>query len=257
MNRIIKKASIIACTYLISSCATSANPNDPYEAYNRKVFAFNMAADTYVFRPVTVGYTYIPEPVRYGISNFYSNLRDFVSLGNDILQLDGLNTMQTFMRIAINSTFGILGLIDVSSSLGLPEYKNTFGNTLKYWGWKNSNYFMVPFLGPGTLRDQLGVAPDVYFNPLFWVITDPYVSWSIFAVGQLDNRAQYLGQDQLLEQTLDPYATIRDLYLQTNGEYKYPTESSPDSDDSILFGDNESSSTVKHVTPLSATESKI
>jgi phospholipid-binding lipoprotein MlaA len=185
-----------------------------------------MTVDHYVLRPVTVGYTYIPDPIREALGNFYNNLRDFVSLANDILQLDGIDTMQTTMRIALNSTFGILGLIDVSSSMGLPQYTNTFGNTLKRWGWTNSSYFLVPFLGPATIRDQLGIIPDVYFNPLFYIINDPWISWSIFGINLIDQRSKYLGQDELLEQTLDPYATIRDLYLQKNGAYIYATESS-------------------------------
>ncbi|MDD3267191.1 MAG: VacJ family lipoprotein [Burkholderiales bacterium] len=232
----VKNISAITAIFL-SGCATSSNPNDPYENYNRKVFAINMTMDEYVLRPVTVGYTsYVPEPIQYGLGNFYGNLRDFVSLGNDVLQLDGINTMQTFMRIVINSTIGIFGLIDVSTSLGLPEYKNDFGTTLKTWGWTNSSYFLVPFLGPGTVRDQLGVIPDVYFNPVFWIIHDDLISFPIFAIGQLDNRAKYLGQDELLTQTLDPYATVRDLYLQNKGIYIYPTESSGDID-AELFGD--------------------
>ncbi len=221
----MKKLLITLGCCVLAGCATSKNPNDPYENYNRPVFAFNMTVDHYVLRPVTVGYTYIPDPIREALSNFYNNLRDFVSLANDILQLDGIDTMQTTMRIALNSTFGLLGLIDVASSMGLPQYTNTFGNTLRRWGWTDSNYFLIPFMGPGTVRDQIGIAPDIYFNPLFYIINDPYISWSIFGINLLDQRSQYLGQDELLEQTLDPYATIRDLYLQKNGAYKYATES--------------------------------
>jgi len=125
-----------------------------------------------------------------------------------------------------------LGLIDVSSSIGLPQYTNTFGNTLKRWGWTDSSYFLVPFLGPATVRDQLGIIPDVYFNPLFYIINDPSISWSIFGINLLDQRSKYLGQDELLEQTLDPYATIRDLYLQKNGAYKYATESNDNNTES-------------------------
>lgn len=222
----MKKLLLILSSSALVSCASSKNPNDPYENYNRPVFEFNMTVDHYVLRPVTVGYTYIPDPIREALGNFYNNLLDFVSLANDILQLDGIDTMQTTMRIALNSTFGILGLIDVSSSMGLPQYTNTFGNTLKRWGWTNSSYFLVPFLGPATIRDQLGIIPDVYFNPLFYLINDPWISWSIFGINLIDQRSKYLGQDELLEQTLDPYATIRDLYLQKNGAYIYATESS-------------------------------
>ncbi len=249
----IKKTIVnIICGALLVGCATSHNVNDPYENYNRDVFTFNMTMDKYVLRPTTVGYTYIPEPIRNSVTNFYINLRDFVSLGNDIFQLDGMNTMQTTMRISINTAFGILGLIDVSSELGLPEYQNTFGNTMKFWGWEDSKYFLVPFLGPGTVRDQLGIAPDIYFNPLFYIISDPVISWGILGIDQLDNRSKYLGQDELLEQTLDPYATVRDLYLQKNGYFKYPTaESSNDSessniDDLIDSENGESTPKVNH-----------
>jgi len=228
----MKKLLIILSSSALVGCASSKNPNDPYENYNRPVFEFNMTVDHYVLRPVTVGYTYIPDPIREALGNFYNNLRDFVSLANDILQLDGIDTMQTTMRIALNSTFGILGLIDVSSSIGLPQYTNTFGNTLKRWGWTDSSYFLVPFLGPATVRDQLGIIPDVYFNPLFYIINDPWTSWSIFGINLLDQRSKYLGQDELLEQTLDPYATIRDLYLQKNGAYKYATESNDNNTES-------------------------
>ena len=228
----MKKLLIILSSSALVGCASSKNPNDPYENYNRPVFEFNMTVDHYVLRPVTVGYTYIPDPIREALGNFYNNLRDFVSLANDVLQLDGIDTMQTTMRIALNSTFGILGLIDVSSSMGLPQYTNTFGNTLKRWGWTDSSYFLVPFLGPATVRDQLGIIPDVYFNPLFYIINDPWISWSIFGINLLDQRSKYLGQDELLEQTLDPYATIRDLYLQKNGAYKYATESNDNNTES-------------------------
>ena len=228
----MKKLLIILSSSALVGCASSKNPNDPYENYNRPVFEFNMTVDHYVLRPVTVGYTYIPDPIREALGNFYNNLRDFVSLANDILQLDGIDTMQTTMRIALNSTFGILGLIDISSSIGLAQYTNTFGNTLKRWGWTDSSYFLVPFLGPATVRDQLGIIPDVYFNPLFYIINDPWISWSIFGINLLDQRSKYLGQDELLEQTLDPYATIRDLYLQKNGAYKYATESNDNNTES-------------------------
>ena len=247
----MKKLLIILSSSALVGCASSKNPNDPYENYNRPVFEFNMTVDHYVLRPVTVGYTYIPDPIREALGNFYNNLRDFVSLANDILQLDGIDTMQTTMRIALNSTFGILGLIDVSSSMGLPQYTNTFGNTLKRWGWTDSSYFLVPFLGPATVRDQLGIIPDVYFNPLFYIINDPWISWSIFGINLLDQRSKYLGQDELLEQTLDPYATIRDLYLQKNGAYKYATESndnnteSENTDNLISEENGESSPQIK------------
>jgi len=218
----------ILATISIYGCATSQNPNDPYEAVNRKIFIANMTADHFILRPIAVGYTYVPEPIRDAISNFYNNLRDFVTLGNDVLQLNGSDAMHNTMRIAINSTFGILGLIDVSSSMGLPQTKTSFGDTFKRWGWTNSSYIVIPFFGPATFRDGLGFIPDLYFNPLFWITSDAWFSWSIFGLNLINQRSQVLDQEKLLMSSLDPYATIRDIYLQKNGEYKYPTESATD-----------------------------
>lgn len=210
----------------MSGCATSQNPNDPYEAVNRKIFIANMTADHFILRPIAIGYTYVPEPIRDAISNFYNNLRDFVTLGNDVLQLNGSDAMHNTMRIAINSTFGILGLIDISSSMGLPQTKTSFGDTFKRWGWTNSNYIVIPFFGSATIRDGIGFLPDLYFNPLFWITTDAWFSWGIFGLNLINQRSMVLDQEKLLMSSLDPYATIRDIYLQKNGEYKYPTESS-------------------------------
>lgn len=228
INRIKKlkncSLAVFAAT-LIASCATSQNPNDPYEVVNRKIFIANMTADHFILRPIAIGYTYVPEPLRDAVSNFYNNLRDFVTLANDILQLNGSDTMHNTMRIAINSTFGILGLIDVSSSMGLPQTQTSFGETFKRWGWTNSSYIVLPFFGSTTFRDGLGFVPDLYFNPLFWITTDAWFSWGIFGLNLINKRAMLLDQEKLLMSSLDPYATIRDIYLQKNGEYIYPQES--------------------------------
>ncbi|MEN9946515.1 MAG: hypothetical protein RLZZ293_901 [Pseudomonadota bacterium] len=255
INQYTPKILILACGLTLASCASNKNPNDPYESYNRKVFAFNMVADHYVVRPAAVGYTYIiPEPIRTAASNFYNNLRDVISLANDILQLNGINTMHTTMRIALNSTFGLLGFIDVASGLGLPQDKNTFGNTMKKWGWKHSSYFIVPFLGPGTIRDQVAILPDTYFNPLFYVIKDPVLSWSVFGVDALDQRSQLFDHEKLLDQALDPYAAMRDVYLQSQGEYIQVNENESANSESIevdqLIDEENGESTIHHTTKV-------
>jgi phospholipid-binding lipoprotein MlaA len=266
LNRIkrIKSFSLTAvATVSITACATSQNPNDPYEVVNRKIFIANMTADHFVLRPIAIGYTYIPEPIRDAISNFYNNLRDFVTLGNDILQLNGSDTMHNTMRIAINSTFGILGLIDVSSSMGLPQTQTSFGDTFKRWGWTSSSYIVMPFFGPTTCRDGIGFIPDLYFNPLFWITTDPWFSWGIFGLNLINKRASVLDQEKLLMSSLDPYATIRDIYLQKNGEYIYPQESGimeseSESLDELIDEENgESSPKTKYTTQSSQIDALI
>ena len=192
---------------------------DPFENYNRNAFRMNMKLDRTIVRPTTVWYiNNVPSPARYTIANFYNNLRDFVTLGDDILQLNGMNSMQMLMRISINTTIGLFGFIDISSAIGLDEHKNTFGNTLKVYGWKNSSYFVIPLLGPSTVRDAIGLVPDIYFNPTWYVVNNDYISVGLFSISAVDSRSKYLDADSLLMTSLDPYVTIRDVYMQSIGE---------------------------------------
>ena len=216
-----KYFKIIIIILLINTnigCATGKNPIDPYESYNRKIFIFNAVVDKAVIRPTAVVYKdYTPGPLQLIINNFYNNLRDFVSLGNDVLQLKAMETMQTTMRISINTVFGIFGFIDVSSSLGLQRNLNSFGNTFKTYGWKNSNYVVIPFLGSSTVRDGIGIAPDILFNPTWYIFSD-WISYTNFGISLISTRANFIGIDTQIEQmSLDPYITVRDLYLQSRG----------------------------------------
>ena len=150
------------------------NPADPYEGYNRAVFKFNDKADQYVLAPVARGYRKItPKPVRTGVSNFFNNLRDVVSFGSNVLRLDVKRASEDLVRVGINTTFGLGGLIDVAGAGGVPDNKNTLGDTFATWGWKNSNYFVVPLLGPSTVRDTAGNAiTTVYPIKMERILTD-------------------------------------------------------------------------------------
>ncbi len=252
---LIKKIILYSIYLIIISQATYASVNqsiqsnlsiqkiesitptyDRFENYNRNAYRMNDKLDKAFIRKTTVGYvTYVPAPIRNMLQNFFNNLRDFVSLGNDILQLKGMNAMSDFMRISINSTFGIVGIIDISSHMGLTRKVNTFGNTLKVYGWESSSYYVIPFLGPSTVRDTIGMVPDVLFNPTWWLISNPYISVGLYAINSIDTRAQYLGYDDLLNNTIDPYATMRDTYMQSIGEPIQNESSSNDvSIDSLL-----------------------
>ena len=132
-------------------------PADPYEGYNRAVSRFNDQADRYIFAPVARGYRKVtPQPVRTGISNFFNNLRDVVSFGSNILRLDIKRASEDLVRVGINTTFGLGGLIDIAGAGGIPDNKNTLGDTFATWGWKNSNYFVMPVFCTSTVRDALG-----------------------------------------------------------------------------------------------------
>ena len=202
-----------------TSSATTNTAIDPYENYNRNAYRMNDKLDRWIIRPTAVWYLdYVPYPIRNTIANFYNNLRDFVTLGNDVLQLDGKSSMHNVMRISINSVFGILGLIDISTSLGLPQTKNSFGNTFKFYGWKHSSYFVIPLLGPSTVRDGIGLIPDTALNPTWYIPYPYYISVALFAVNGINTRTQFLAFDQILKTSVDPYITMRDVYLANIGE---------------------------------------
>lgn len=215
-----------------SSVPTRESTLDPYENFNRNSFRMNQTLDKNFVRPATVWYvSYIPNPVRLGIQNFFNNLRNFVTLGNDILQLSLYRSIKDTGRICINSTIGILGLIDVASHLGMPLYINTFGHTLQFYGWEHSNYYVIPFLGASTVRDAIGIIPDAIFNPL-WFFDYPYsnyVSVGFFVANGLDTRSKYLDFDQTLQSAIDQYAAMRDFYLQSTNNLPV-TESGNSSD---------------------------
>ena len=173
---------------------------DRFENYNRNAYRMNDKLDKAIIRPAAVGYiTYVPLPVRTVFYNFFNNLRDFVTLGNDILQLNGQSTMKNIMRISINSTFGLAGILDISTSLGLAQNKNSFGNTMRVYGWTNSSYYVIPLLGPSTVRDTIGLIPDTMLNPTWFIIRSNYISIGLFAVSAVNNRSQFLGLDQILQ----------------------------------------------------------
>jgi|GEM_PF-5010235 len=213
---------------------------DRFENYNRNAYRMNDKIDKAIIRPTAVAYiAYVPLPLRLVFSNFFNNLRDFVTLGNDILQLDGPSSMKNIMRISVNTTLGLGGILDISTSIGLLQNKNSFGNTMRVYGWSTSSYYVIPLLGPSTVRDALGLIPDTAFNPTWLIFNDNYISVGLFTLNAINNRAQFLGFDKILNTSLDPYVTMRDTYLSAIGETApmgTGTESAP-SIDSLLEDD--------------------
>lgn len=207
---------------------------DPHENFNRNSYRMNDTLDKNFLRPTTVWYVNnVPGFIRTGAQDFFNNLRDFVTLGNDILQLSTYRSLKDTGRVCINSTIGILGLFDVASHWGMPEHINTFGHTMLFYGWEHSSYVVLPFLGPSTIRDALGMIPDTFFNPTWW-LNYPYVNYvstGLFAVSLVDARAKVLPFDQALNAAIDPYTAMRDFYLQSSGNL--PVNSSESSIDEV------------------------
>ncbi|HKT99622.1 MAG TPA: VacJ family lipoprotein, partial [Paraburkholderia sp.] len=199
-----------------SGCATGPErkPGDPFEPANRAIFTFNDKLDTYVAQPIAKGYQKVtPQPLRQAITNFFSNLGDVSNLANNLLQLKITDATEDLMRIAMNSTFGLGGLIDFATLAGLPKHHQDFGLTLGHYGVPAGPYLVLPLFGPSDVRDGIGMGVDVKFNVLNYI--EPAVRNPMYVMQFVSARADLLGATDLLKQAaLDPYSFVRDAYRQ-------------------------------------------
>lgn len=216
---------LIAATLLLSGCASTDGPppeGDPFESYNRAMYKFNDAVDRAVLRPVARAYkNNVPQPAQTGIGNFFSNLDDIWVLVNDLLQLKFKQAASDFSRVVWNSTVGLFGLIDVATPMGMPKHNEDFGQTLGSWGVGEGPYVVLPFLGPSTLRDTGGLVVDWEYEPL-QEIDDDEAYWTAVVLRAIDTRARLLGASRVMDEAaLDPYAFMRDAYLQRRRNLVY------------------------------------
>jgi phospholipid-binding lipoprotein MlaA len=198
----------------LSGCA-STNPKDPFESYNRAMFKVNDKVDQVALKPAATAYKRVlPSFVQTGVSNFFGNLGDVWTGANNLMQGKGEAGMSDLTRVAMNSTFGLFGLLDIASEAGLQKHKEDFGQTLGYWGVAPGPYVMLPLLGPSTLRDTAGLALDLYVDP--WGYTNAVNVRNVgTGVRIIDQRAEVLDASNLMEEAaLDRYIFIRDGFLQ-------------------------------------------
>ena len=203
---------------LLSGCATQAN-KDPLEGINRGVYKFNDIADKAVIKPIAMAYKAVaPTPIRKGINNFFSNLSSITTVFNDLLQFKFAHAFTDAGRFVINSTFGLVGIIDLASMDKIEIHKEDFGQTLGYWGVGNGAYLVLPLLGPSSVRDFTGLVVDTTTtDPVTYTHNIGQVSlyYQIRAVQFIDNRTELLTASDLVDEaSLDPYAFMRDAYLQ-------------------------------------------
>ena len=215
MRLILLFGSIASSMYLTSCTHTGTNPADPYEHYNRKVHRFNTAVDKMVLKPIALSYkTILPGFIRKGIDNAFNNLDMVPSMANDLLQAQGRWFIKDTWRLAINSTLGVGGLLDVAQTMGLPPHYNDLGLTFAKWGDKNSPYVEIPFLGPSTLRDGIGMLFQYsLWTPYIYINNTP-TSFGLAALRYVDLRTQLLDSEHIMDEALDKYSFIRDAYLQ-------------------------------------------
>jgi phospholipid-binding lipoprotein MlaA len=217
---------------LLAGCATTnmGTPGDPLERTNRGTHRFNTAIDDAVLRPVAVGYRdHVPDSVRTSISNFLENLAYPTTIVNNLLQLKIKDTLSDIGRFALNSTIGIGGLFDPASRFGIPKNDEDFGQTLGRWGVPAGPYVVLPFFGPSSARDAPAIYVDWQTDLRVGDQVDPAVEWTLIGLSLVNRRAQFLEFDDTWQSAYDPYAFIRDAWLQRR-EYRVRDGNMPDAD---------------------------
>jgi phospholipid-binding lipoprotein MlaA len=235
--------SIITLSSLIvTGCTTldgPPNPDDPLESFNRSMYAFNEKVDIYAYKPVARGYQAItPDVVDRGVSNFFSNLDDVLVMFNNIFQLKFDQAISDSARIVFNSTFGLLGFIDVATDFGLPKNNEDFGQTLGYWGVESGPYLVIPFFGPSSIRDGIGFVAD---NTTLDVVYDDMSDankYGLLGLKYIDIRADLLQAKDIVDETApDPYAFIRDAWKQRRQNLVYDGNPPDEFSEDELFED--------------------
>jgi phospholipid-binding lipoprotein MlaA len=217
VNRFPHGAAMTALLVLaLSGCAgKNGASTDPWEGYNRAMFSFNEGVDRALIKPVAKGYEWlVPTPVNTVITNFFNNIGDVLVSANNLLQGKVKDAGSDLGRVVLNSSLGIGGLVDVATDMGMEKHDEDFGQTFARWGVGDGPYFVLPFLGPSTVRDAFGQVADWQTDPLAFVNPD-VVHYSLVGLRQIDTRADLFPAEKMFEAgAIDKYIYLRDAYLQ-------------------------------------------
>lgn len=233
----------------ISGCATTTrkcnNPQDPWENFNRGTYAFNQKFDIYFLKPVATAYNKIlPAFVRKGVHNIFANAAGVPTIINDVLQANVYYLCSDTWRLFFNTTLGIGGFFDVAIHMGLEPHVEDLGITFAKWGYKNSAYFVIPFVGPSTFRDTVAWLINYQFFTVYPWIQPLSIQYAILGLDFLDTRAHLLEfEDTRKAASLDPYLFDRSAYLQYRQIQIKGCKNNDDNDDSYI--ENEMSEITK------------
>ncbi len=210
----------LGAAFLGGCASTGTRPthgsDDPFKPVNRKIFVFNQHLDRVLLKPTAEAYTGLtPLPLRRGVSDFFSNLDDLKVVINESLQGRVKPAFLETARFVVNSIFGIGGLIDVATPMGLPGYSAGFGETLGVWGLRSGPYIVLPLFGPSDVRDALGLGVDSFTNPPSY-LSSPSALWGSYAAQLVDTRSHYLHQGLLMRLASGghEYSFVRDAFWQ-------------------------------------------
>ncbi|MDR3435817.1 VacJ family lipoprotein [Telmatospirillum sp.] len=231
LGKIALRLGMAAVAALLTGCATPPpddDPeakaefeqiNDPLEPANRAIFSANQEVDTYLLRPLALGYRYVvPSFGRDRISDFLDNLKSPIYLANDLLQANFTLAGTTVGRFALNSSFGVFGLMDVAEPMGLPSHQSDFGQTMGVWGIGEGPYIVLPLFGPSNPRDTVGMLAESQADPLDYYLQTGgrhWMYWTRMGLGAVSTREAYLDVlDDMQRTSLDYYSAMRSLYRQ-------------------------------------------
>jgi phospholipid-binding lipoprotein MlaA len=213
-------SALVVSLCLVAGCAAPSGPdaiNDPFEPTNRKVHAFNKGVDRALVGPASEGVGIVPEPVKQGVSNLADTLSLPGDIANNLLQLRLADAGQNTLRLGVNLTFGLAGLLDVSSEMGLQGKPTDFGETLSVWGVGEGPYLELPLAGPSTARDTVGMVVDTVFDPVSRTlpVREANAATAIRLFSRLGDRGRFAQTvESILYESADSYAQARLLYLQ-------------------------------------------
>lgn len=184
---------------------------DPWEPFNRKIFALNESIDKHALRPLARGYRFVtPDPIEIGVTNFIRNIYEFNTIFNSVLQGRVENTLHSMGRFLINTTIGLGGFLDVAARMGVDHRPADFGQTLSVWGLDTGPYLVVPVVGPRTVRSGTGLLVDSYFT-LPSLSDERAFNWGFLGLETIDIRARLLRADELVSG--DRYIFLRQAYF--------------------------------------------
>ena len=221
--------AMLAAAIGLAGCAAVPSKVDPLEPMNRVLYTVHDAVDTAVMKPIAETYVAtVPSLVRTGVSNFFNNIDDLFSALNGMLQGKPDKAGNDFGRVMLNTGFGVGGIFDLASQIGIERGNEDFGQTFGVWGFAQGPYLFIPLIGPSTFRDGSGLVVRAALGPIGY-INEEAVRYSLYVLGAVDIRARLLDTSTLIDQAaLDKYVFIRNAYLQRRRYLLYDGKPPPE-----------------------------
>ena len=229
----LRSFAVVGAALLFAGCAETPSRVDPLEPFNRAMFSVHEVVDGNVVKPLAEGYVkFVPELIRTGVANFFGNIDDLFIGINNVLEGNGKRAGDDFGRVVLNTAFGLGGIFDLASMMGIEKHNQDFGITFGKWGIPQGPYLFVPLFGPTTVRDGTGTVIRYYLGPVTYIIDDVPVRNIVYGIGYANVRAQALETEKVIDTAaLDRYRFIRNAYLRARQAQVYDGKPPPEAED--------------------------